>query len=295
MTFEQLSIFVAVAEREHLTKAAASLLLTPSAASSAIKALEAFYGVALFNRVGRRIELTEAGRLFLDEAKAVLARAQSAELVLAELGGLRRGALAIAASQTVASHWLPPILMRFHDTYPGIALDLVIGNTRSVAEAVLEGTAEIGFVEGRTDLAAVSATTIAIDELVIVVPPTHPWAEGRPLSADELATGSSWVLREEGSGTRDAFAAVLEAHGLTLDDLTTVLTLPSNEAVLSATRAGRSAAVVSRAAALPYLHQGALIAADFALPARDFALLRHKQRRASETSRALEAMCRDAA
>ncbi len=77
MTFEQLSIFVAVAERQHLTKAAEALRLTPSAVSAAIKVLEGFYNVQLFHRVGRGIELTEAGRVFLDEAKAVLSRAQS--------------------------------------------------------------------------------------------------------------------------------------------------------------------------------------------------------------------------
>src|SRR6187402_554998 len=117
MTFEQLAIFVAVAEREHLTRASEAIRLTPSAVSAAIKNLEAFYSVELFHRVGRRIELTPTGRAFLIEARTTLARVRSAELMLSELGGLRRGALSIYASQTIASYWLPPVLMRFHDAY----------------------------------------------------------------------------------------------------------------------------------------------------------------------------------
>jgi DNA-binding transcriptional LysR family regulator len=106
-----LEIFAAVAEREHVTRAADALNLTQSAVSAAIAALDARHGVALFSRVGRRIELTDAGRLFLDEAYAVLARAQAAELALSEIAGLERGALTVYASQTIASYWLPPQLV----------------------------------------------------------------------------------------------------------------------------------------------------------------------------------------
>ena len=107
MTLEQLRVFVAVAERQHVTRAAEALNLAQSAVSSAIAGLEARHEVKLFNRVGRGIELTQAGTLFLAEARAVLARAESAELVLSELGGLERGTLVVQASQTIASFWLP--------------------------------------------------------------------------------------------------------------------------------------------------------------------------------------------
>lgn len=101
MTFEQLRIFVAVAEREHVTRAAEMLNVTQSAASGAIAALEAQHDVKLFHRVGRRIELTDAGRMFLEEARAILARVAGAELALDEFGGLKRGTLRIVASQTI--------------------------------------------------------------------------------------------------------------------------------------------------------------------------------------------------
>src|SRR3546814_18245807 len=102
MTFEQLAIFVAVAEREHLTQAAEAIHLTPSAVSAAIKNLETYHGVELFHRVGRRIELTETGRIFLVEAKSMLARVRAAALMLSELSGLQRGNHGLPAIQTNA-------------------------------------------------------------------------------------------------------------------------------------------------------------------------------------------------
>jgi DNA-binding transcriptional LysR family regulator len=151
MTLEQLRIFVGVAEREHVTKAAEVLNVTQSAASGAIAALEARYGVPLFHRVGRGIQLTEAGRGFLEEARAVLGRAAHAETMLADYAGLARGSLRIVASQTIASYWLPAKLAAFHERHPQIAVELAIDNTEGAAAQVLSGAAELGFVEGEVD------------------------------------------------------------------------------------------------------------------------------------------------
>ncbi|WP_337269911.1 LysR substrate-binding domain-containing protein [Oryzifoliimicrobium ureilyticus] len=291
MTFEQLTIFVAVAEREHLTQAAEAIHLTPSAVSSAIKNLEAYYRVELFNRVGRRIELTQIGKTFLVEARATLARVHSAELMLSELGGLQRGRLTLFASQTIASYWLPQVLMRFRRQYPGIDLDLTIGNTRTVSDAVIEGHAELGFVEGELASSALSSKVVAEDALVIVVAIDHPWASGRRLSPKELISGSKWVMREEGSGTRSEFENAMEKMGCSRRDLQIALALPSNEAVLSAITAGDCAAAISSAAADLYLRQGSLAKVAFDLPVRQFRLLKHRERRASKAAHALEAMC----
>ena len=179
MTLDQLRIFVAVAERQHVTRAAEALNLAQSAASAAIAALEARHGTKLFNRVGRGIELTEAGRLFLVEAKAVLARVAAAELALAELGGLKRGTLTVEASQTIASYWLPRHLVAFRRTYPAIGIALSVGNTAQVAASVSRGTAELGFVEGAVDDPALESTPVAHDQLVVVVGPDHHRGLGR--------------------------------------------------------------------------------------------------------------------
>jgi DNA-binding transcriptional LysR family regulator len=121
MTLEQLRIFVAVAEREHVTQAAKELNLTQSATSAAVSALETRYATKLFDRIGRRIMLTQAGKVFLVEAKAVLARAASAEKVLADLAGLERGSLTIGASQTAGNYWLPAINPKNQSHFNGIS------------------------------------------------------------------------------------------------------------------------------------------------------------------------------
>ncbi|HEV7814813.1 MAG TPA: LysR substrate-binding domain-containing protein [Janthinobacterium sp.] len=291
MTLEQLRIFVEVAEREHLTQAAHALALTPSAVSASIRVLEERYGTPLFNRVGRRIETSEAGRIFLTEARATLASARAAELTLAELGGLKRGTLSIHASQTIASYWLPPLLVRFRQAYPHIELLLAIGNTQQVAQAVVDGAADLGFIEGHIDEAALAVATVDEDRIVAVVAPGHPWAHGAALKPEQLL-GSQWILREQGSGTRSAFEEMLAQIGVGLEQLDIALTLPSNEAVRSAVMAGPYATVVSELVVASHLRAGLLCKADIEMPPRSFYILRHKARYQSRASLAMEALIR---
>ncbi|MBR0681711.1 LysR family transcriptional regulator [Roseomonas eburnea] len=287
MTLDQLRVFVAVAERQHMTRAAASLAIAQSAASATIASLEARYGIRLFDRVGRRIELTEAGRGFLAEARAVLARAEAAELALFELGGLARGVLTVHASQTIASYWLPRHLVAFRRAHPGISIRLAIGNTAQVAAAVHEGLAELGFIEGAVEDDGLVATTVAHDQLVLVVAPDHPWVAVPGLTLPDAARTGEWVLREPGSGTRSAFEAALAAAGVPPGRLRTVLELPSNEAVRAAVEAGMGATVISASVAAPSLEAGLLHQVRLPLPERAFQALRHQQRQPSRAAEAL--------
>jgi DNA-binding transcriptional LysR family regulator len=287
MTLEQLRIFVEVAERQHLTQAAAALYLTPSAVSSAIRALEDRYGIPLFNRVGRRIETTETGRAFLIEARNTLASARAAEMMLSEMGSLKRGSLRLQASQTIASYWLPPLLVDFQKRHPAIAIELTVGNTQSVAEAVLAGEADLGFVEGQVEDDALTVKEVGHDRLVMVAAPGHHLAHGKPIAARDLL-GCRWIMRETGSGTRSAFAAVLKAHALDPAMLNIALTLPSNEALVSAAGASDLATVVSELVAGPLIEAGKLVRIPFELPPRAFYLLHHRQRYRSKASLAME-------
>ncbi len=286
MTLEQLRVFVAVAEREHVTRAAEALHMAQSAVSAAVAALEARHGTLLFHRVGRGIQLTEAGTLFLAEARGVLARAAAAELVLAELGGLRRGTLLVRASQTIASYWLPRHLVAYRQAYPGITIRLGVGNTAQVADAVRDGSAEIGFVEGGVSDPALLQHVVARDRLVVVVGVAHPWAAAGRLDGARL-TESAWVLREPGSGTRAMFEAALPALGVAPGGLEVALELPSNEAVRAAVEAGLGATATSASVAAGGLEAGSLVLVDVALPDRDFCVVRHAQRPLSGAAAAL--------
>jgi DNA-binding transcriptional LysR family regulator len=286
MTLEQLRIFVAVAEREHVTRAAADLNLTQSATSAAVAALEARYAIKLFNRIGRRIELTQAGRLFLIEARAVLARAAAAENVLADIAGLKRGSLRLAASQTVGNYWLPPLMHRYRMSYPGITLALSIGNTEAVAARVREGIANLGFVEGPVDDPALSIIPIAEDELVLVIGAALPRPKGKAISPADLKA-MRWVCREPGSATRALFEKAMTKAGLRISDIDMVLELPSNEAVRAAVEDGAGAAVLSKLVVAASIDAGSLIGLDFDLPKRRFFALHHKDRSITQAEREL--------
>ena len=286
MTLEQLRVFVAVAERQHVTRAAEALNLAQSAVSAAIGALEGRHGAKLFSRVGRGIELTEAGRLFLGEAKAVLARAESAELVLAEIAGLKRGTLSLQASHTIASYWLPRRLVDYRRAHPLIDVRLAIGNTTQVAAAVRDGLAELGFVEGEIDEPALTKIEVASDQLVVVVGPDHPWAARPSVTPDDILE-TDWVLREPGSGTRSEFENALRSLGIAVKDLRIALELPSNEAVRAAVEAGMGATAISASAAVGSLEAELLHGVAFDLPTRGFSAIFHKERYRSAAATAL--------
>ncbi|MBD9648132.1 LysR family transcriptional regulator [Ensifer sp. ENS09] len=284
MTLDQLKIFVAVAERLHMTKAAEAMNVTQSAASAAIAALETQHDVRLFDRVGRGLTLTDAGKIFLPEAKAVLARAAAATACLRDLSELRRGELSIAASQTVASYWLPSRLARFTHDYPQVDVKLTVRNTAVVAEAVEEGTAQLGFVEGRVEGAKLDHRRVAVDRIAVYAAPGHAFVGGAVNL--EMLLSARWVLREEGSGTRAMFLQSMNDHGADVDRLRVELELPSNEAVLTAVESGPFVTAVSRLAAQPFVDSGRLVELPFELAERSFELLTHRERQFSRAARA---------
>jgi len=285
VTLEQLRVFVAVAERQHVTEAARALNLAQSAASHAIAVLEARFDTPLFARIGRRIALTEAGTAFLAEARAVLAQAARAERVLGAFGRLDRGSLAMQASQTIAGYWLPRHLAAFRRAHPGIALQLGIGNTASVAAAVAGGEAELGFVEGAVEDPALEVRPVARDQLVVVVAPDHLWATEPPRAIDAVRR-TDWVMREPGSGTRSVFEAHLRRAGIDPAALPVAMTLPSNEAVRAAAEAGLGAAALSASVAAPALEAGLLHRVTLPMPERAFHVLCHRTRYRSRAAEA---------
>lgn len=285
MTLDQLKVFVAVADHLHMTRAAEALHMTQSAVSASIAALEQSCGQPLFDRVGRRIELTAAGRLFVGEAQAILKRVAQARDALSDLAGLARGTLTLHASQTIANYWLAPRMNAFHAAHPGIRLELGIGNTTQVAAAVRDGLADLGFVEGEVEEPLIVRRRVPGDELVLVASADAPYADLDTLSAQDIAA-MPFVLREPGSGTRQMFEAACRRLGVKPQAVTVVFELPSNEAVLSAVAAGAGATVISRLVAEAGLKAGTLKALPLALPPRNFYVLHHGER---DRSRAAEA------
>jgi DNA-binding transcriptional LysR family regulator len=280
MTLDQLRVFVAVAEREHVTRAAEALNMTQSAASAAIASLEREFGARLFHRVGRGIVLTEGGSLLLGEARALLGRAEMLALAMSEFAGLARGRLKIRASQTIASHFLPARLVEFHQAYPGITLAVSVGNSAQVVQAVIGGDAELGFIEGPAEdlgFSQLATELIAHDPLVMVVARQHPLAGKDHLDQGDLAS-AFWVVREDGSGTRAMFFKAIGMLGLAPADLNIAIELPSNEAVLAAVLAGAGAAVLSESVCADALRAARLVRLPVSLPPRAFHAVQHADR-----------------
>jgi DNA-binding transcriptional LysR family regulator len=287
MTLDQLRIFVEVGEREHVTRAAEALGMSQSAASAAITSLETCYQTRLFDRVGRGIRLSETGQIFLREARAVLDRASMAHSVLHDLAG-HPGPVAIAASQTIATYWLPRRLAAFHVANPRVRFNIMIRNTNEVEIAVVEGEANIGLVEGPTQHQALIRQQIDHDQIVLVVasgqPPLPVNVRGR---LDLRAI--NWVIREAGSGTRRGLEDLAIRERLSVDDLNIFLVLPSNEAVREAVEAGAGATIISRHVVASAIAAGKLTEIPIELPRREYALVHHRDRHVTLAQEALVA------
>ena len=288
MTLDQLRVFVEVAERGHVTRAAETLHISQSAASAAIAALEEHYQIKLFDRVGRGIQLSETGRIFLREARAVLERASMAQSVLQDLAGSPAGPIALAASQTIATYWLPCRLAAFHLANPSVRLNVTIRNTHEVESAVADGEVSIGLVEGPTQHPAVTRIRLDHDQMVLVVAADRVCAaldQGGVVNLRAL----NWVIREPGSGTRRALEDLAMREGLSLEDLNIFLELPGNEAVRAAVEAGAGATISSRHVVASAIEAGRLRQIPIDLPQREYALLRHRDRHATLAQKALVA------
>ena len=281
-------MFLAVAERRNMTRAAEVLNMTQSAVSAAISSLEGQNRVKLFNRAGRGIELSDAGKTFMATARSVITHAETARMVLDNLAREPIGRLRIFASQTVATYWLPARLVRLHECHPEIDVTLTVGNTAQVAAAVSDGSADLGFVEGNVSREDLMRRVIARDELVLVLSEAHPLADSPAFGIDDYRS-QTWVLREVGSGTRSEFEAHLADLGLGVADLSVALEIPSNEALLSAVAAGNYIAMVSSrvAGSLRGIRQRRVVWSS--PPMRTFAVLTHPGR---HRTRAVETLLR---
>lgn len=302
MTLEQLRIFLAVVQHMHFTRAADALYITQPAVSAAIQSLEEQYKVKLFDRIGRRIEVTQAGKLLQLEAQKILDQVALTERGLRELNNLQRGELRLGASQTIGNYWLPRFISQFKSQYPGIQVDCTLGNTQEISVGTATGMFDLGLVEGAIDSATQSCLEQSIvgrDRLQIVVGESHPWFERNTVALCQLPT-TAWVMRESGSGTRQRFEQALQDWGIQPHQLQVILEMSSGEMVKAAVESGVGAAAISELMASKELKLGTLrmitveiVAGNLAVPAeivRPFVLLKHQQRFQTRIAQTFEQM-----
>jgi DNA-binding transcriptional LysR family regulator len=246
MTFEQLRIFLAVAEHLHFTRAAEALYITQPSVSAAVQNLEAEYGVKLFDRIGRHIEITQAGRLLQAEAKKILDHVALTERGLRELNNLQQGDLKVGASINVGNYWLPEKICEFKRQYPGIVIHCTLGNAEEICEGTVSGDFDLGLVTKEIKPAfqhCLTQKVVGLDRLQIVVGRSHPWF-GRPeVFLDDLFT-TTWVMREPGSGAQQVFEQALHDWGIDPGRLNVILVLSSSEMVKTVVEGGVGAAAI---------------------------------------------------
>jgi DNA-binding transcriptional LysR family regulator len=242
MTFRQLEIFLAVASAKSFTRAAETLHVSQSTLSQHVLELERELGVRLFDRLGRAVTLTEGGRLLEEHATRIATTVASARRALDELKGLARGSLVVGASTTPGIYVLPGIIATFRRRYPGIGISLQIGNSQVIEERVRADTVDLGVVGGHV-LGARERCVAAglLDELLLIVPPRHPWAGRREILPRELAD-VPLLMREQGSATRLVTERTLRQAGVRF---TVAMQLDHVEAIKQAVMAGLGLAFVS--------------------------------------------------
>lgn len=246
MNLDQLQVFLVVARHLHFSRAADELYITQPAVSASIAKLEAGFGVKLFHRIGRRVELTDAGRFLAREGQRLLEQVSQLERRLLEFNALKRGVITIGASFTVGNYWLPAALKQFHDAHPNIEVQCGLGNAEQVLEGTARGEYDLGFISGSQQDPLpdqLAAEPVGHEHLQIVVAPGHPWFGQERIKPRQLLS-AVWVLRERGSGARQMFADGLANVQISLESLPVFLVLNSSEMVKSVVMHGGGAAAL---------------------------------------------------
>lgn len=296
LTLRQFEIFCAVAQSGTTVAAAEAVALSQSATSAALQQLEQSLGVQLFERVGKRLVLNDAGRALLPQALSVLEQARSIEQAFSARSANMPVRLRVAASTTIGTYALPEVLARLARTHPLVRVDLQIANTQEVGDAVLAMEVDMGLIEGSSHWQGLEVEPWLRDELVIVASPQDPLTEqarSKPLGVAALRK-AAWLLREAGSGTREMVEHALLPH---LHQLPAAATLGSSEAIARCVEQGLGISCLSRVLVQSQLQTQALEILPTTLPRmwRHFSLVQREGKRRSPALEAFVDACKASA
>ena len=284
LTLRQLQIFRVVAESGSTAAAAATIALSQSATSAAINELERVLELQLFDRIGKRLQLNDNGRMLLPQALALLDGAGWIERWALDRES-HIGTLRIGASTTIGNYMLPAILAGFRETLPGLArenwqVQVAIANTSVIASGVAAFELDLGLIEGPCHEPDLTVQPWLEDELVVVAAandPIVPRGRHRQISLETLAK-ATWLLREEGSGTREIINQLLIPY---LHHLKPGIQFGNPEAIKRAAASGLGISCLSRFVVEDLLKTGVLVAPPTELPklTRHFYIVMHEQKK----------------
>ncbi len=286
MDDHKLKVFCTVAETKSFSKASEIIRLTQPAVSLQIQAIEEIYGTKLFNRSSCVITLTKAGELLYRYAKEINALYMAVEKEIGAFTGLVKGVITVGASSTIGNYVLPSVIADFRKKYPKVRIQLLIGNTKNVVDFLNAGNIDIALVEGDVTKQKLVVEKLIPDEMILIMSPLHQWAKKSSVSILEISK-EPFILREEGSGSRQVIEKYLVKHGISPQNIKVAFVMGSTESIKGAVEEGLGISIVSRWAAKKESRYGTLKTATFKEEkfVRDFCLLYKK---AKDTSHTLE-------
>lgn len=253
ITLRQLEIFIAVAETRQVTKASEKLLLTQSAVSMALNELQNQLGGPLFDRRGRSLLINDRGRYLLPLCKDILCQVDNIESLMTEKSNAIAGTLQLVASSTIGNYVLPYLIGVFKRLHPAVTINMLVSNTRHAEELVVEGKADLGFVEGEVAHDQVKTLPWLQDELVVIAGPRQEVASQSFFRVPEDLSRCEWIMREKGSGTAQIFKKKLGGH---VTGLKVAMELGHTEAIKKAVEAGAGVACLSGLTVCREVEQG---------------------------------------
>jgi len=275
LTLRQMEIFLNVVREGHLTNVAKGMGLSQSAISMSIKELENILGNPLFDRINKKLILNEMGRAFEKEINPIVKKFNDIEYEFKNT--VNKGMVRVGASTTIVDYLMPPIICSYMNNYPDVKVGLKEGNTQKVVELIKDGKIDVGFIEGRVNDPDIIKEIIGVDELVVVTTDT---SLTRETFIDTLQE-RKWVLREEGSGTRDVFLDYIKDK---VDHINIFLELGHTESIKSLLINHACLTCISKIAVREEIMNGKLIRVpliNFECK-RDFLMIYHKDKYQSE-------------
>ena len=287
-TLRQLEIFVAVARHESVSRAADELALSQSATSTALGELERQFDTQLFDRIGKTLRLNELGQVLQPHAVQLIEHASEIETLLARKTDF--GPLKIGATLTVGNYLATLIAADFLRLHPSAQVRLSVHNSATIVQQLTHYELDLGLIEGSCRHPDLVVEPWVEDELVVFCATAHPLAHGRPVSMLELA-GQDWILREQGSGTRETFDQALRHF---TGNLKVRLELEHTEAIKRAVESGLGIGCISRLALREAFRRGSLTEVhtpDLDLR-RQFQFVTHRRKYVTAGMREFVALCR---
>ncbi len=279
MEIRKLQAFVKVYELRSFSRAGQELFLSQPTISTHILSLEDELQVKLFDRIGRSIIPTQAGEVLYRGARDIVRALNRTRADIQELTNHVSGQVVIGGSTIPSNYLLPPLLSSFRKKHPDVCVDLRISDSIQITQDVLAGNVDFGLVGGFAGHIDLEQSLLLTDELMVVASPELGKKISRPISPEKLKE-LPWVIREKGSGTRQAMENAMHAHKLDFSALPAKAFVQSTEALVRCIMAGIGVGVTSRLAVQDYIQSGALLRLEvenFNIK-REFYLLKHKRR-----------------